>query len=530
MKKNFSLPIKFKQETFNDERFLKLKVIVMHEGLNLNNSSFSMDAIELAKDSIVNIPILAFVKESDDNENDFAGHEMQLVVSDSEYKIKYLGRPIGVIPANDNNYRYEIIDDKTYVVVDGYVWKDYANEALDIIKRDGVKSQSMEIMLNNYAYNKDGICEIKDYKYTGVTLLGDDVPPAMVNAKAEIISYSTNGINDAISSILSELHFSLRKSYKIDNSKESMDSSGKWYSVNKTSLKEKLINASNSDDLIKETYLVFDKLNNIYEYPHHEIDEDKLVLHKTGLEKCYSQLMLNDPDNTEAIEHLKGHFVELGLDINIFNTNQQKGGNKMEDTQEKVETTEAQESQESTQEEFVETETTASDEVEKELEIKVEVGEESETDENVEDNRDKTLDYQVEYESLKGKYEALESEFTTLKESFATTETELTELREFKATRLQEDRTNAENEIFEKFSTELNEDELKPVKDKVSEYSLEDLEDKLFALAGRKKVKFSLTPKTERIKMGVFELQEESHVQVEKDIWTEQKEKFSSHK
>jgi hypothetical protein len=128
------------------------------------------------------------------------------------------------------------------------------------------------------------------------------------------------------------------------------------------------------------------------------------------------------------------------------------------------------------------------------------------------------------YEHYKNEVKENES----IKSEFSKLEEEVTGLREFKSTKLSEERSNAENEIFDKFSSELTEDEMKPIKDKSTEYSLEDLEDKLFALAGRKKVKFSTAPVVKRIKMGVFEEQKES--QSEKDVWAEQKEKFSSNK
>jgi lipocalin len=613
VKKNFSLPIKYEQETFADERFLKLKIYVMHEGKNLNNSNFSMEAIESAKDTIKNIPILAFVKESDgEDQKDFAGHEMELIFKDDQFKFKYLGRPIGVIPAEDNNYHYETIDDKNYVVVDGYVWKDYANDALDIIERDGVKSQSMEISLNAYEYDDEGICDITGYKYTGVCLLGDDVLPAMVNAKAEVMSFSADNMKEVISNMLNELHFSInddKKSYSINNSIELANLNGKWYSINKTALREKIMNASNSKSLIEEAYLIVDEENDLYSYPHHQLKGDKLILHKAGLEATFSRLMTKDPNNSAAIDHLKRHYEELGLDTYIF----EKGGKEMDKGNEfeekkddmpmdkeemddmmgdKKETEEVKDMpldkdmmEVEDKEDKPSTFSFTSEQLEQELSRLLE-------QEKMEDNwgwecscyfyvdhmpdqsiviaydcEDRYLvgfnytingdavtvdmeskkrfkvDYvpmQVELEdddkkefsfvpsAIHEHYRNEMKEHETIKSKFSQLETEVTELREFKSNKLQEERSIAEEEIFDKFSSELTEDEMKPIKDKSSDYSLDQLEDKLFALAGRKKVKFSATPAVKRIKMGVFEEIKDSNV--EKDVWAEQKEKFGSNK
>jgi hypothetical protein len=603
VKKNFSLPIKYEQETFTDERFLKLKIYVMHEGKNLNNSNFSMESIESAKETIKNIPILAFVKELDgEDKKDFAGHEMELVFKDDQFKFKYLGRPIGVIPAEDNNYHYETIDDKNYVVVDGYVWKDYANDALDIIERDGVKSQSMEISLDTYQYDNDGICDITSYKYTGVCLLGDDVLPAMVNAKAEVMSFSADNMKEVISNMLNELHFSInddKKSYSITNSKELANLNGKWYSINKTALREKIINASNSKSLIEETYLIVDEENKVYSYPHHQLKGDKLIIHKAGLESAYSRLMTKDPNNIDAVNHLKRHYEELGLDISIF----EKGGKEMEDEkefEEKTDDTSVEEKDNPSNDEMddmmddkdmmesKETTTTfsfTSEQLEDELSRLL--SQEKRADDwgweyssywyvdhlpeesiviayDCEDryivgltytingdvvtiNLETKQRFKIEYVPMQAEldeddkkefsfvptsifehYRDEMKEHESMKSNFSQLETEVTELREFKSNKLQEERSVAEEEIFDKFSSELTEDEIKPIKDKSSDYSLEELEDKLFALAGRKKVKFSTTPNVKRIKMGVFEETKDSNV--EKDVWAEQKEKFGSNK
>lgn len=430
MKKNFSLPIKYEQQQFDDDRFLKLKIYVMHEGVNLNESNFDMDSIERAKDSIKNVPILAFVKENDgDDSKDFAGHEMELIFKDDTYKFKYLGRPIGVIPADEHNYHYEIIDDKHYVVVDGYVWKDYANDALDILQIDEVKGQSMEITIDSYSFTEDGIMNIVDYKYTGICLLGDDVTPAMVGAKAEVITpqvFNKSKFKETISNMLAELNESLK--FELEGGHD-MDKKKETKEVKDDKLEK---NPNENQDEFEDK---IDKKDETDE----KQSEDKMSKDKTNDD--------NDGD-------------EDGVD----NDNDGDG----------------------------------------------------------------TVDYQVKYEQLKAEYDTLLAELADYKEKFSSFEEELESLRKFKAETLTAKRQEEENELFEKFSNELTEDDMKPIKEKASEYSLDELEEKLFALAGRKKVKFSHTQKKERISMGLFDIDGEP--QIEKDVWAEQKEKFSSNK
>lgn len=202
-KRKMNLPVNYQldESTFDSERFLKLKMKVMHSGLNLNNSYFSSEVIEKAKPTLSNIPILAFVKKEDgSDEQDFAGHEFEIKITENDLEFVYLGRPIGIIPETSNYTIEEDEDGRNFVVVDGYVWKNYANSALDIIARDEVKKISMEVLVQDYEW-EDSYIKILDYSYIGIAMLGDDIAEGMIGARAEVINYS----KDAIFSIMSEL-------------------------------------------------------------------------------------------------------------------------------------------------------------------------------------------------------------------------------------------------------------------------------------------------------------------------------------
>ena len=201
------LPLNYEiQQEFDSQRFMKMRIKVMHSGLNLNNSYFSSEVMEKAKHTLANVPILAFIKKQDGEEyEDFGGHEFEIKITENDVKYVYLGRPIGIIPET-NNYDVEFDDDgKQFVVVDGYVWKQYANSAMDIINRDGVKKVSMEILVDDYSWEEEYI-NILDYSYIGVTMLGENVREAMLGAKAEIINYSKS----TISEMMEELKMTLK--------------------------------------------------------------------------------------------------------------------------------------------------------------------------------------------------------------------------------------------------------------------------------------------------------------------------------
>lgn len=209
MNKFLRLPLVYEKQDFNDDRFVKVRVKVMHNGLNLNGSSFSDAAIEKAAATLKNIPLLAFVKKTDGvDDADFAGHEFEYRWDEDGIKYTYLGRPIGMIPET-NNYTYEEDENGIkFVYADGYIWTDYANEALEIMQRDGSKSVSMEIRVNSYSDN-ESVLEITDYKYTGIAVLGDDVPPAMMGAKVDIANFSAEGFGEFVANFSATLQEAL---------------------------------------------------------------------------------------------------------------------------------------------------------------------------------------------------------------------------------------------------------------------------------------------------------------------------------
>ena len=68
-----------------DGNLMKVKIVVMHEKKNRNRTSFSMEAIEKAKESIKNVPILAYIlRDTEGNVSDFDEHNMEMRLKDSK--------------------------------------------------------------------------------------------------------------------------------------------------------------------------------------------------------------------------------------------------------------------------------------------------------------------------------------------------------------------------------------------------------------------------------------------------------------
>lgn len=206
-------------DSFDDERFMKVRIAVMHSGENLNGSSFSTEVIRDAEDSFKNIGILAnIIKTIDADGNttlDYGGHDMHMeedLFNEDSVRIIYDEKVVGFIPETNN---FEIVFDessgKDYVYVDGYIYREYGNYAADILEaRGGRTSVSAEIYVDDMSVNAETkIVEVNKMRMSGVTLLGEDVNPAMKGANAAVFSKEDDNIQAQLIEVMKELKESL---------------------------------------------------------------------------------------------------------------------------------------------------------------------------------------------------------------------------------------------------------------------------------------------------------------------------------
>lgn len=184
---------KQKEYVNNDTRFTKVKIWLMHLGINHNGTSFSKESVEEAIPTLANIPILGYI-EIDGEYKDFSGHISEVVFENDEKKYIYKGYAYGVIP-EDNNARFEkrVCDDgieREFLVVDGILWNKLS-DGVDILNRDIWKHQSMELADGDGdyegEYDSNYIFHFKKFKFYGACFLGDSYEPAMEGARIELV-------------------------------------------------------------------------------------------------------------------------------------------------------------------------------------------------------------------------------------------------------------------------------------------------------------------------------------------------------
>lgn len=168
----------FEAQVESTQGLVPVTLQACHTELNRNLSFISEDTMTKALPSFANKPILGYIHQLDDGTYDFYTHNISYVEdedSDDGMRIEYDERPIGVVPESCNAHlEYDEDKDKNYVVVTGYIYEDYGNRAVDIIKNNGGKTKvSVEIAVNEMSYNaKEGYLNIDDMYFMGVTCLG----------------------------------------------------------------------------------------------------------------------------------------------------------------------------------------------------------------------------------------------------------------------------------------------------------------------------------------------------------------------
>lgn len=320
-------------DDISDEQFAFVKVYVCHDGNNAHNMPISFEALDRAKDTLKNKFLVAGY-----NGRDFKGHEKDEMI-------------VGFFPESSKMW-FEEVNGKKYLVAEAIMSKIYAKWAYDIFVQSNKKDVSMEITVLD-TEEHDGVTDIKEFVFNGVTILGNSHIPACEGANASIIKFSKENAlrvyNDHSSSSTIKKKYIERmvsvkkfeekdnkdtipeestdttymdKNIIIDNKKEAAIEGESWSNPGKK-LYEPLLEAPNTESLVKEAYLV---VNNGYKespsedlkYPHHEVRNGKLVLNVRGVETAFQRASQEGIVSGNVKAHLLRHYRELGLSTDNF--------------------------------------------------------------------------------------------------------------------------------------------------------------------------------------------------------------------
>lgn len=171
---------------------LYTKVKVCHTLLNRNGSFISEDSMKKAMPTLKYKPLLASIVEIDDDGTlDFNGHDMNMFEDeDGNMSIEYIEKQVGTFTADEPYLEYDKDQDKTYVIANAVIPREYT-EAANIIERKNGTKVSCELVIDKMSYNsKEKYLELEDFYFSGCACLGEHVGEGMLGSRLDIQDFS----------------------------------------------------------------------------------------------------------------------------------------------------------------------------------------------------------------------------------------------------------------------------------------------------------------------------------------------------
>lgn len=170
-----------------DEKYFHGRLKLIKPGI-ANNWDFTEKAIREGYESFKGVPVLCAYKgmKIGDDHNFTKTLNSETLEFEFDYRAEDAERIVGYIPF-DADVRLEDIDGGLWVIADCVLFKFYNIQLVnDIIKR-GFKDVSAEVNTIDGPVT-NGITRIDAIDALGVTILGDDVPPAVKGASIKALS------------------------------------------------------------------------------------------------------------------------------------------------------------------------------------------------------------------------------------------------------------------------------------------------------------------------------------------------------
>ena len=496
-----NIPIMFQKiqnYEVEDTRFTKVKIWLMHIGKNLNNSYFEKSVVEEAIPSLANTPILGYIEDNSEGEIDFSDHRNILVKENGKYSLKYIGNIYGVIPETNNaKFELRLCDDgieREFLTVEGLIWEKQ-DEPIEILNRDKILKESMEIHDNYEGFidETDNCYYFSKFTFLGACILGKDYHPAMMNATVETeftikdviketqmrmeqfkqfqknqMSFENNNDNDINNqeggnNVENKLALIAKYQFTVDMLTEKNISSEQLEQYTVEELEAKLIEFTTEEPEVPAQDFALN--GQIRQEIQAELSKIK-IKDDWGYE--YSRYWYYDHDeNTVFVEDKQDKWRLYGMSYSM------SGDKPVIDftsaKRKKIEIVD-----------FIDG-TTENDVIlipQTFAELQLQNQKSTIESAFAQEKEDILKEYQVKVDEVNEKYSVLEKD--TL------------ELKEFKLKSLAKERETKENVLFSQFTTQLTEDEIKVFKEKANEFTIEDLENQLYVLVGKKATSFSL--------------------------------------
>lgn len=201
--------------------------------------------------------------------------------------------------------------------------KRYSKEFNGIFEYQNLRDSSVEMTVT---YDEDDESNALDFDIYGLTVLGKAINGSCPDADIKLVRFTKKTAEKYFSkndTFLNLKNFAEErkqymdgKTYKVDKSKEAM-STKPWGEVDKTDLRNKIVEADNKESLVKDCYMLVedgweDAPSEHLKYPVMCFDGDTLVYNRYGLS---SALAYAKQENEESvINKVKAIYKKLDLD------------------------------------------------------------------------------------------------------------------------------------------------------------------------------------------------------------------------
>jgi hypothetical protein len=497
-------------EKINDE-FTKMRCYVLATGKNANFSNIGKDAVEKALPSLFNIPVVGHLKQKDDGSFYIGGHDRQLIIENDSIYMNDLTVPFGVVPETSITEYVNVTENDgsiaEYLVCDIILWTGRYGEIMDAAYSDDIYfGQSMEIIPEDVVpLNEDkNYQDIKSFQFSALCLLGKSdnadyhTEPCFPSACVKPITYQVdeNKFTTEFSIMMSKIEalYSSFENITTEKGGELMD--------------EKL-------KLLQEHGLTAEEIN--FEFEDLSIEEmkEKITEFINSRENTDEAIVESESQATEPAEDTAETFSEETNVISFSATYNQKrealnnalspiiitdeSGNTISETYfwvcdfddefvyvEKSEYTNGDSNYSNGRFTY-----TFDD-----VELVATLGETYEEMVLTWLTKEESQRIQSEKSSLEDRVSALESELNSYTENHSADNAEVEELRAFKNDRLASDRKDSVDAIFSAFDEKLNgTEEYDTLKENYGDLPIQEIEDKCYAMVGKKDFKFSAVTK-----------------------------------
>ena len=204
--------------------------------------------------------------------------------------------------------------------------KIYAKDYCKMFDGDNERAVSIEMMCNT-ENGKDMDDKVLSFTIVGVTTLGKAIRPSIPESDVSFVRFSQEKATAYFSELnehnltplkkfAKERIASMAKTYKIDKSKEAMSDKA-WGEVDKTAMRDKIMEADNKATLAKAVYMLVEDgweeaPSEHLKYPVMELKGDTFVYNRDGLASALGYA--KKEDETAVVNKIEKIYKKLGLD------------------------------------------------------------------------------------------------------------------------------------------------------------------------------------------------------------------------